>query len=107
MCGSRNFCQGGGGGRGGGRPDCQKTALITFLCLVLNLFYSFTVVYKWFISKRTIILQGFREGPTFSRGSNIPQRVQLFPGLFGDQRAVGSSLTGVTALWSLRKTHLS
>ena len=24
-----------------------------------------------------------------------------------DQRAAGSSLTGVTALWSLRKTHLS
>ena len=27
--------------------------------------------------------------------------------LSGDRRAVGSSLTGVTALWSLRKTQLS
>ena len=27
--------------------------------------------------------------------------------LTGDQRAAGSSLTGVTALWSLSKTHLS
>ena len=27
--------------------------------------------------------------------------------LTGDQEAAGSSLTGVTALWSLSKTHLS
>ena len=27
--------------------------------------------------------------------------------LTGDREAAGSSLTGVTALWSLRKTHLS
>ena len=27
--------------------------------------------------------------------------------LTGDQRVAGSSLTGVTALWSLSKTHLS
>ena len=36
---------------------------------VLN-FYSFTVAYQWFISNKTIILQGFGEGggPTYSRG---------------------------------------
>ena len=76
MSGSRNFCQVGGGGGGGvSRPDCQKTALTTFF-LVLNLFYSFTVVYQWFISKKTIISRGFRGvkhfsgggGQTFSRG---------------------------------------
>ena len=32
-----------------------------------NLFYSFAVVYQWFISKKTITVQGFRGGPTFSR----------------------------------------
>ena len=35
---------------------------------VLN-FYSFTVAYQWFISKKTIILQGFGGGgPTYSSG---------------------------------------
>ena len=62
------FCQGGGGG--GSKSDCQKTDLTTFVVLffvlVLNLlFYSFTVVYQWFISKKTII---FQRGPRLSRG---------------------------------------
>ena len=53
---------------GGSRPDCQKTALTTFF-FILNFFDSFTVVYKWFVSKKPIIFQGFRGGPpTFSRG---------------------------------------
>ena len=51
---------------------------------VLNLFYSFTVVYQLFISKKTIVFQGFRGGPTFSRGGggvyHFPGEVQLFPG---------------------------
>ena len=42
-----------------------------FVFFVLN-FYSFTVAYQWFISKKTIILQGFGggggAGPTYSRG---------------------------------------
>ena len=53
------------------RPDCQKTALTTFLSFfVLNFYSSFTVAYQWFISKKTIILQGFGGGggPTYSRG---------------------------------------
>ena len=44
-----------------------------FVFFVLN-FYSFTAAYQWFISKKTIILQGFGggggggAGPTYSRG---------------------------------------
>ena len=49
---SRNFLPGGGGGF---KPDCQKT--------VLNLFYSFTMVY---------FKQNFNF-PRFQRGSNIFQ----------------------------------
>ena len=40
--------------------------------IVLSLFYS----RKWLISKKTIIFQGSRGGPTFSRGGGV----QLFPG---------------------------
>ena len=58
MRGSRNFRQG-----GGGPGQFDKKALI----LVLSLFYS----RKWLISKKTIIFQGSRGGPTFSRGSNF------------------------------------
>ena len=53
----------------------QKTALTTvFVFFVLN-FYSFTVAYQWFISKKTIIEQGLGGGggPTYSRGSNFFQ----------------------------------
>ena len=39
-----------------------------FVFFVLN-FYSFTVAYQWFISKKTIILQGFLGGG--GRGSNL------------------------------------
>ena len=59
MRGSRNFRQGGGGGPG----QSDKKALTAFF-LVLSLFYS----RKWLISKKTIIFQGSRGGPTFSRG---------------------------------------
>ena len=50
----------------GSRPDCQKTALTLFF-LILDLFYTFTVVYQLFISKKTISFQGFRGSPTFFR----------------------------------------
>ena len=45
---------------GWSRPDCQKTALTTV----------FVFSFQWFISKKTIILQGFGGGgcPTYSRG---------------------------------------
>ena len=57
MCGSMNFCQGGPG------PTARKQLCQRFLSFffVLN-FYSFTVAYQWFISKKTIILQGFGGG---------------------------------------------
>ena len=56
--------------RGGGPGQSDKKALTS------SFFYSsvyFTEV-KWLISKKTIIFQGSRGGPTFSRG------VQHFPG---------------------------
>ena len=64
--------------------DCQKTDLTACL-LVLNVFYSFTVVYQWFISKKTIIFQVSEESDIFrggGGGSKIFQGggVQLFPG---------------------------
>ena len=65
MRGSRNFHRGGGGG-GPGQSD--KKALTTIF-LVLS---YFTEV-KWSISKKSIVFQGSRWGPIFSRG------VQLFP----------------------------
>ena len=53
MRGSRNFCQGGPG------PTARNSSDNGFcLFFVLN-FYSFTVAFQWFISKKTIILEGF------------------------------------------------
>ena len=56
------------------RRDPGPTALF-FFCffLVLNLFYSFTVVYQWFISKKT-------DFPRFQR-SNIFQGGPIISGL--------------------------
>ena len=59
---------------GWSRPDCQKTALTTFLSFFVLNFYSFTVAYQWFISKKSIILLGFGGGgggSTYSKGSNF------------------------------------
>ena len=65
MRGSRNFCQGEGGGS-------EKT-LITFFRH--QLFYRFTEGNQWFILRKTIFLR-------FQRGSNILQGggVQIFSG---------------------------
>ena len=57
MRGSRNFCQ----GEGGGGP---KKTLITFF--KHQLFYRFTEGNQWFILRKTIFLR-------FQRGSNILQ----------------------------------
>ena len=78
---SRNFHQGGGGGGGGGggrgegvQVSLTKKALTTFFFfLVLSLFYRSQMV-NFKEIKKSIIFQGSRGGPTFSRG------VQLFPG---------------------------
>ena len=69
----QEFLSGGGGGGGPGQSD--KKALTTCCCfLVLSV--------KWSISKKSIIFQGSRGGPTFSRG------VQLFPGGGGGEGGV-------------------
>ena len=60
----------------GGPGQSDKKALTTFF-----FFFSFSpqlifTEVKWSISKKSIIFQGFRGGPTFSRGGGV----QLFPG---------------------------
>ena len=50
------------------------------LFFVLN-FYSFTVAYQWFISKKTIILQGFGGGGSnLFRGGGLGLGVQILRG---------------------------
>ena len=65
MRGSRNFFREGGGGV---KPDGQKTVWMTLLFLILNLFYSLQRGSNGFITEKTILFQGSRGGPTFSRG---------------------------------------
>ena len=70
------FARGGGGWGGGSRSIWQKSSdkvfFFCFVFLVLRLFYW------WLISKKTIIFQGSRGGPTFSRGGpTFPGGVQL------------------------------
>ena len=63
-------------------------------------------------SRRQVFL---RQGPIIENGVDSDQMVSEKPADFGsvvecltrDRRAAGSSLTGVTALLSLSKTHLS
>ena len=43
----------------------------------------------------------------YPRSSSRERSGSVVECLTRDRRAVGSSLTGVTALWSLSKTHLS
>ena len=79
MRGPRNFLPGGVQAR---LPAENSSDDVFFFLFVLS-FYSFTVANQWFISKKTIIVQGFgggggggsifQEGPIFSRG------VKLFP----------------------------
>ena len=49
-----------------------------FVFFVLN-FYSFTMAYEWFISKKSIILLGFGGGGGGGGGSDLFQGVKLFP----------------------------
>ena len=59
----QEFSSGGGGG-GGVQVSLSKKALTTFFFLSSAYFTEF----KWSISKKSIIFQGSRGGPTFSRG---------------------------------------
>ena len=82
MCGSRYFRQGGGGGGGGGPGQSDKKSYdsLFFFFVFFSPQLFFTEV-KWLISKKSIIFQGSRGGPTFSRGGPTFSRgVQLFPG---------------------------
>ena len=67
MRGSRNFVRGGGGGPG---PTARKQPGRLFVCVfsVLNLFYSLHRGSNGFITEKTVLFQGSRGGPTFSRG---------------------------------------
>ena len=80
--GSRNFCQGGGGGS---RPDCQKTVLtcgffspqliLQFLQRVSNGYFIENYNFPWF--QRGVggnICQG---GPTFSRGGGVQMLISI------------------------------
>ena len=75
MRGSRNFHQGGGGGGEGPCQSDKKALTMTFQSSAY-----FTEV-KWSISKKSIVFQGSRWGPIFSRGSNFFKEVsnRLFP----------------------------
>ena len=84
MRGSRNFCK--GGGFLAQLPE-NSSDNVFFIFLVLNLFYSFALVYQLFISKKAIISQCFRGGPAFSWGggggggvATFFRGVKLFPG---------------------------
>ena len=70
MCRSRNFHHG-----GPGQSDNKAlTAFFFFFLLLFFLSSAYFTEVKWLISKKPIIFQVARGGPTFSSG------VQLFPG---------------------------
>ena len=87
MRGSRNFCQG-----VGSRPIWQtdKKALTTFFFFFFSWSSAYFKEVKWSISKKSIIFQGSRGGPTFSRG------VQLFPGGGGGSNCLFPIETHIT-----------
>ena len=63
------------GGGGGVQVSLTKKALTTF-------FFSPQLIFtevKWSISKKSIIFQGFRGGPRFSRGGGPTFSSCLFP----------------------------
>ena len=70
----QEFSPGGGGGPGQSHKKALTTLFLFFLFFLSSVYFTDV---KWLISKKTIIFQGFRGGPTFSRGGG---GVQLFPG---------------------------
>ena len=76
------FARGGGGGsRSIWQKSSDKVFFFFFVFLVLRLFYW------WLISKKTIIFQGSRGGPTFSRGG------PTFPGGSNCLFPIGTHIT--------------
>ena len=118
MRGSRNFRQGGGGQ---GQSDKKAPTTFFFLFFVV---LSFTEV-KWSISKKYIIFQGSRGGPTlfFREGGGgesnclIPIETHIicdFPGVVrtpcppppsGSALAIALYFLPITAAVSYRKEH--
>ena len=74
MRGSRNFRQG-----GPGQSDKKSSDNVIFFFYFFFKSSAYFTEVKWSISKNSIIFQGSRESPTFSRGG-----VQLFPGGGGE-----------------------
>ena len=70
--GSRNFCQGGPGPTA--RRHTGQGGLFFGFFFSPQLILQFTEGVQWFIAEKTILSQGSRGGPTFSRGG------PLFPG---------------------------
>ena len=74
MRGSRTFCQG-----GPGQSDKKSSDVCFFFFFFFFFFFESSAHFteaKWSISKKSIIFQGSRGGPTFSRwggGSNFFQ----------------------------------
>ena len=66
--------------RQGGPGQSDKKEALTFFCFVFFLCFFESSAYftevKWSFSKKSIIFQGSRGGPTFSKGGGV----QLFPG---------------------------
>ena len=75
MRGSKIFFRGGRGGQARRRENSLDN-LFFFLFLSPQLSLQFTEGSNGFIIKKTILFQGSRGGPTFSRGRGV----QLFPG---------------------------
>ena len=77
MRGSRNFRQRGGGGGGGVQVNLTKKALTALFFFFFFFFFFKSSAYftevKWLFSKKTIVFQGSRGGPTFSRGVQLLQ----------------------------------
>ena len=89
MRGSRNFFQGGGGLQA--RQPENSLDKVVFFCPQLIL--QFTEGIQGFITEKTILYQGSRGGPTFSRGGG---GVQLFPGGGGGVQMLISVETHIT-----------
>ena len=96
---SKKFCQSGPG------PTARKQLKQPFLSFLST---TFTVAYQWFISKKSIILQGFGGGG----GSNLFQGVKLFPG--GGAEAggptcdfLGGGVDPLSPLWICACDHLT
>ena len=62
------YVRGGGGPGPTARIQHLNVFFVLFCFLVLNLFYSLQMGSSCFITEKTILFQGPRGGPTFSRG---------------------------------------